>query len=165
MKCCVYFVDLCLIFSFSGRSNPTAVAIHEARTLFPDVPIEMVVSIGTGGFTEVKSAPKIGWDGIIGQIVDSACDGEQTHHILEDILGDGMSTASSTSKTKYYRLNPVIGAPDAFPIDGTDPELLARLAQITSDYMAEPEQREKLQEIRDTLDGRRGLRRLFPRRK
>lgn len=75
-----------------------------------------------------------------------------------------MSTGSSTSKTKYYRLNPVIGAPSAFPIDGTDPALLERLAEITSDYMAEPEQRAKLQEIRDTLDGRRGLRKLLPRR-
>lgn len=68
-------------------SNPTAVAIHEARTLFPEIPIELIVSIGTGAFIEQKSAPRIGWDGIIGQIVDSATDGEQVHHVLEDILG------------------------------------------------------------------------------
>jgi len=30
-------------------SNPAAVAVHEARAIFPDIPIEMVVSIGTGG--------------------------------------------------------------------------------------------------------------------
>ena len=30
-------------------SNPSAVALHEARALFPNIPIEMVVSIGTGG--------------------------------------------------------------------------------------------------------------------
>jgi hypothetical protein len=71
--------------------------------------------------------------------------------------------SSWASGTKYYRLNPVIGTPNDFPIDGTDPALLAKLSQITSDYMAEPEQRRKLQEIRDTLDGRKGWRRLFSR--
>ena len=74
-------------------SNPAAVALHEARTLFPDIPIELVVSIGTGGFIEQKSAPRIGWDGIIGQIVDSATDGEQVHHVLEDILGMWLRTS------------------------------------------------------------------------
>lgn len=41
-------------------SNPTAIAIHEARTLFPDIPIELIVSIGTGGFLEQKSSPRFG---------------------------------------------------------------------------------------------------------
>jgi len=139
-------------------SNPAAVAIHEARTLFPDVPIEMIVSCGTGGFIEEKTPPKIGWDGIIGQIVNSATDGEQIHHILEDIMGEGGALAS---QTKYYRFNPVVGTGDEFPIDVTEPEKLERLAEITRAYMEKPEQQSKLKEIVDTLEGRSRWRRIF----
>lgn len=138
-------------------SNPAAVAIHEARTLFPDIPIEMVVSCGTGGFIEEKTPPKIGWDGIIGQIVNSATDGEQIHHILEDIMGEGGTAQlgkSSVSGTKYYRFNPIVGTGDEFPIDVTEPEKLERLAEITKAYMNKPEQKKKLKEIVDTLEGR-----------
>jgi predicted acylesterase/phospholipase RssA len=137
-------------------SNPTAIAIHEARTLFPDVPIEMVISIGTGGFLEQKNSPRIGWDGIIGQIVNSACDAEQIHHILEDILGDPcvLGRGSSVSRTRYYRFNPVLGPPDQFPIDVTDPEKLAKLRQITLDYMNEPAQQAKMRDIAGILTGR-----------
>jgi hypothetical protein len=92
-------------------SNPAALAIHEAKTLFPDIPIELVVSLGTGAFLEQKSPPRIGWDGIISQIVNSATDGEQIHHILEDILGDSDVLAGKTSGTRYFRFNPVIGLP------------------------------------------------------
>jgi calcium-independent phospholipase A2-gamma len=145
-------------------SNPTAIGIHEARNLFPDIPIELVVSIGTGGFLEQKSSPRIGWDGIIGQIVNSATDGEQIHHILEDILGEG-STAqlgrSAVSNTRYMRFNPVLGMPDEFPIDETNPEKLDRLKRITRDYMNEPEQKQKLQDIADVLQGRQGVRKWF----
>lgn len=145
-------------------SNPAAVAIHEARTIFPDIPIEMVVSCGTGAFLEEKSAPRIGWDGIIGQIVNSATDGEQTHHILEDILGQGGTARlgkSSVSKTRYYRFNPIIGTPDSFPIDGTDPEKLEQLSQITMEYMKEPEQARKLQEIVQILNGKTAVQNIF----
>jgi len=138
-------------------SNPTAVAIHEARTLFPDIPIEMVVSCGTGGFIEEKTPPKIGWDGIIGQIVNSATDGEQIHHILEDIMGEGGTAQlgkTSVFQTKYYRFNPIVGTGDEFPIDVTEPEKLERLAEITKAYMNKPEQKRKLKEIVDTLEGR-----------
>lgn len=137
-------------------SNPTAVAIHEARVIYPDIPIELVVSIGTGAFMEQKSAPRIGWDGIIGQIVGAATDGEQTHHILEDILGDpGSMVGSSSGGTRYFRFNPVIGKPDEFPIDVTDPEKLLTLQRIATEYMDEPEQKERIDEIAAILRGQR----------
>jgi len=147
-------------------SNPAAVAIHEARTLFPDVPIELVVSLGTGGFTEQKTSGRFGWDAIIGQIVGSATDGEQIHHILEDILGDpeGVGLSSSVSKTRYYRFNPLLGPPDEFPIDVTDPEKLALMKQITIDYMSEPAQQSKMESIADILKGRPRWRKWLSRR-
>mmetsp|Transcript_1222 Transcript_1222/g.1732 ORF Transcript_1222/g.1732 Transcript_1222/m.1732 type:complete len:304 (+) Transcript_1222:2165-3076(+) len=138
-------------------SNPAAVAIHEARSIFPDIPIEMVVSCGTGAFIEEKNEPRIGWDGIIGQIVNSATDGEQTHHILEDILGQGGTAQlgkSLVSNTRYYRFNPIVGTPDTFPIDGTDPVKLEELSNICTKYMQEPEQKQKLKEISEILEGK-----------
>lgn len=137
-------------------SNPSAISIHEARNIFPDVPIELVVSIGTGGFREQKSEPRIGWDGIIGQIIASATDGEQIHHILEDILGDGKTAQgrSSVSDTRYMRFNPILGMPDEYPIDVTDPEKLNQIKNITTKYMEEPEQKQKLQDLANILKGR-----------
>eukprot|EP00980_Cylindrotheca_fusiformis_P007253 scaffold1525_cov142-Cylindrotheca_fusiformis.AAC.53 len=147
-------------------SNPTAIAIHEARSVFPDVPIECVVSLGTGGFIEQKSAPRIGWDGIIGQIVNSATDAEQVHHIMEDILGEGGTAQlgrSRVSNTLYARFNPILGLPDEFPIDVTDPEKLLRIKQITRKYMSEPEQQLKLKRLKDVIQGGKGFMRYIRR--
>jgi len=114
------------------------------------------VSLGTGGFKEQKSEPRIGWDGIIGQIINSATDGEQIHHILEDVLGDGTTIQgkSSLSNTRYMRFNPILGMPDEYPIDVTDPAKLQQIKTITSEYMKEPEQQQKLQDLADILKGR-----------
>ena len=143
-------------------SNPTAVAIHEARAIFPNIPIELVVSVGTGAFLERKSAPRVGWDGILGQIINSATDGEQIHHILEDVLGTSSvlgDRQSASGKARYFRFNPIVGSPDDFPIDVTDPAKLAELRDIATKYMTEPAQLEKLERIGDILKGRKGLRR------
>jgi hypothetical protein len=137
-----------------------------ARSVFPNIPIELVVSCGTGAFLEEKNAPRIGWDGIIGQIVNSATDSEMTHHILEDILGQGATTnlgRTSVSSTQYYRFNPVIGTIDDFPIDEVDPERLEELNQMESSYMREPEQARKLRAIVEILNGERGWRKLVSR--
>lgn len=99
-------------------SNPTAVAVHEARTVFPGVPLELVVSIGTGKFREIKIPPRVGWDGIVAQILDSATDAEGVHHVLEDVFGDDKTAQHRGTRTgtKYYRFNPIIGEPNSFPI-------------------------------------------------
>jgi len=137
-------------------SNPAAIAIHEARCIFPNIPIEMIVSCGTGRFIEEKNPSKIGWDGIICQIIDSATDGEQTHNILEDVLGQGKNAQSgqlSMTGTRYYRFNPVIGSPESFPLDGTDPDKIEELRKLTIKYMQEKEQKQKLHEISEILKG------------
>lgn len=36
-------------------SNPSAVAVHEARAIYPGVPLELLVSIGTGGKSTMTS--------------------------------------------------------------------------------------------------------------
>jgi hypothetical protein len=117
------------------------------------------VSIGTGGFAEERFSPKFGWDAIIGQIVNSACDGERIHHVLEDVVGEGGKNGKGM---KYYRFNPLIGTSNSFPIDTKDPAVLASLYEITSDYLKEPEQVRKLRDIRNILNGKRGWKKLLP---
>ena len=89
-------------------SNPTGVAVHEAKVLFPGVPIELVVSIGTGGMS------------IMLHVCVCVCvcatvysDAGRVHHVLVRIvltsffrfcLSSCIATAASEDKT-----NPTVG--------------------------------------------------------
>ena len=69
---------------------------------------------------------------------------------------------SSVSRTRYFRFNPVIGMPDSFPIDETNPQKLAQLRDITLEYMKQPEQQLKVEAIADIIKGRKRWKQLLP---
>ena len=100
----------------------------------------------------------MGWDAILGQIVNSATDGEGTHYLLEDLLSSGPQSSISRARdwwrrargklsTRYYRFNPVVGLPNDFGIDETDPEALEELKRITREFCQGNDVKRQFKEI------------------
>ncbi|XP_037307664.2 calcium-independent phospholipase A2-gamma-like [Pungitius pungitius] len=79
-------------------NNPTALAIHECKCLWPDTPLECVVSLGTGRFetpgnnntthTSLKTK--------LTNVISSATDTEEVHAMLDAFL----------PPDTYFRFNP-----------------------------------------------------------
>eukprot|EP01033_Poteriospumella_lacustris_P005618 gene5619-4020_t len=94
-------------------NNPTAIALQEAKLLYPGVPIECVVSIGTGLYRNQKAnMQSMGWDTLVQQLIASSTDTEDVHGVLADFL----------APTQYYRFNALF--PDEIPIDVKDRAVL-----------------------------------------
>jgi len=107
-------------------NNPSAVAIHEAGKLFPGVPIDAVVSVGTGEkFTKNLDAHELGWDGIVTQLIDSATSTTLIHDAVADLAPPG----------SYFRFSPNIHD-DA--IDTTDAATLATYRADAVAFFADP---------------------------
>lgn len=106
-------------------NNPTAIAVHECKLLWPDESIQCVVSIGNGRFepnlelSPLKSTLKEK----VAKIIDSATDTEAIHAILQDLL------PSST----YYRFNPYMS--EDFTLDEIRPEKLRQMQLDTDMYL------------------------------
>lgn len=131
-------------------NNCAAVAIAEAKLAFPNVPIETVVSLGTGFYDPIQKATgEYGWFSIANQIVNSATDTETVDHTLSSLL----------PRDTYFRLNPRI---EYFPIDECRPERLAYLKQRADAYCEDVEVQMRLEELRTILLGNSYLKRFLP---
>ncbi|XP_061577028.1 calcium-independent phospholipase A2-gamma-like [Cololabis saira] len=81
-------------------NNPTALAIHECKCLWPNTPLECVVSLGTGRFETPgkNSARYTSLKTKLTNVISSATDTEEVHAMLDAFL----------PPDAYFRFNPFI---------------------------------------------------------
>ncbi|XP_067358546.1 calcium-independent phospholipase A2-gamma-like [Channa argus] len=81
-------------------NNPTALAIHECKCLWPNTPLECVVSLGTGRF-ETPGKNSTSYTSLktkLTNVISSATDTEEVHTMLDAFL----------PPNTYFRFNPYI---------------------------------------------------------
>lgn len=107
-------------------NNPTAVAIHEAKLLWPNESIQCVVSLGGGRFIpEVKEQDQ-GFTSLkkkILKVIDSATDTEAVHTTIQDLL----------PPDAYFRFNPYLS--EWITLDENRAEKLDQLKQDAQMYL------------------------------
>jgi calcium-independent phospholipase A2-gamma len=105
-------------------NNPTAIALHEVKMLWPSDKIQCVVSLGTGRFRpKPQVEPKYGTlKDKIAKIVQSATDTEAVHTMLQDLL----------DPSTYFRFNPYMS--EELQLDETNPEKWEVMKQDTLMY-------------------------------
>lgn len=119
-------------------NNPAAIALHEAKTLWPQHGVHLLLSCGTGasprlvlvltllpGMSPPRSvqAPDA-YAQLLAQVANSCAETEKTHSILEDTMATG----------SYYRLQPVDPLYNV-ALDEASPEKLDQLRVITAAWI------------------------------
>ncbi|CAM9113549.1 unnamed protein product, partial [Hapterophycus canaliculatus] len=112
--------------------------------VFPGVPIEMIVSIGTGCFFEEKKEflePALGWDGIINQVTIARWHLPMRHRLRsmhEHVIASATETEITTDivsdllpKEQFFRFNPRM---QDMPIDEVRKERLDWLKTLADEY-------------------------------
>ncbi|KAK9497495.1 hypothetical protein O3M35_004201 [Rhynocoris fuscipes] len=132
-------------------NNPTAVALHEAKLLWPNEHISCIVSCGTGRYDPLPMTDQLrnlkegstSWKSMLDKILESATDTESIHTLISDILPEGV----------YFRLNPHLSG--MVSMDDINDERISRLEEDTNMYCRRNE--EKFVEISKILVTKRSV--------
>ncbi|XP_062955442.1 calcium-independent phospholipase A2-gamma [Cynocephalus volans] len=114
-------------------NNPSALAIHECKCLWPDVPLECIVSLGTGRYeSDVRNiVTSTSLKTKLSNVINSATDTEEVHIMLDGLL----------PPDTYFRFNPVMC--ENIPLDESRNEKLDQLQLEGLKYIERNEQKLK----------------------
>ena len=107
-------------------NNPAAIALSEARALFPGARLACLASFGTGAFEPVAEAKRsvTSFGATVQTLVRAATRTEEVHETLADLLPD----------SHYYRFNPSLGGQN-MTLDETSAEKLRDIQDIGRKYV------------------------------
>ncbi|XP_056091377.1 calcium-independent phospholipase A2-gamma [Rhinichthys klamathensis goyatoka] len=106
-------------------NNPTALAIHECQCLWPDVPLQCVVSLGTGRF-ESAGSNSVSFTSLktkLSNVISSATNTEEVHTMLDALL----------PPNTYFRLNPFLS--EDVSLDESRHEKLSQMQSEAQEYL------------------------------
>ncbi|XP_021515595.2 calcium-independent phospholipase A2-gamma isoform X3 [Meriones unguiculatus] len=114
-------------------NNPSALAMHECKCIWPDAPLECIVSLGTGRYeSDVRNnTTYTSLKTKLSNVINSATDTEEVHIMLDGLL----------PPDTYFRFNPVMC--ENIPLDESRNEKLDQLQLEGMKYIERNEQKMK----------------------
>uniref|UniRef100_A0A8C2TNQ8 Patatin like phospholipase domain containing 8 n=1 Tax=Coturnix japonica TaxID=93934 RepID=A0A8C2TNQ8_COTJA len=112
-------------------NNPSALAVHECKCLWPDVPLQCLVSLGTGRY-ENAGKTNVTYTSLkakLTNVISSATDTEEVHTMLDALL----------PPDTYFRFNPLMN--EDIALDESRKEKLSQLQTDGIRYLERNEEK------------------------
>ncbi|XP_008943342.1 PREDICTED: calcium-independent phospholipase A2-gamma [Merops nubicus] len=112
-------------------NNPSALAVHECKCLWPKVPLQCLISLGTGRY-ESEGKANVTYTSLkakLTNVISSATDTEEVHTMLDALL----------PPDTYFRFNPLMN--EDIPLDESRKEKLNQLQTDGIRYLERNEEK------------------------